>query len=131
MDKTGRWIWMLLVVASLAAPGWAQTNGAQTNGAQTDDAQVKALQSLDDPDIKEGLTVGSAIALIGVCFGAGLCVLGGGYGIARIGGACIESISRQPEAAGSMFAPMIISAAMVEGATLFAIVVCLMGILKV
>jgi len=70
-----------------------------------------------------------AIAIIGACLGAGLCAVGGGLGIAKIGGNCIESIARQPEAASSMFAPMIITAAMVEGGMLFAIVVCLLGVL--
>ena len=78
-----------------------------------------------------GLTVGSAIGLGFACLGAGVCTIAGGYAIGRIGAQCIDAIARQPEAASSMFAPMIISAAMVEGATLFAIVVCLMGVLKV
>ena len=72
---------------------------------------------------------GRGIAIVGACFGAGLCAIGGGYAIARIGSKCIESIARQPEAAGTMFAPMIVSAAMVEGGMLFAIVVCLLGVL--
>ncbi|MFP4356734.1 MAG: ATP synthase F0 subunit C [Phycisphaerae bacterium] len=50
--------------------------------------------------------------------------------MSRIGGRCIESIGRQPEAGGSMFAPMVITAAMVEGATFFAILVCLIGVNK-
>lgn len=70
-----------------------------------------------------------AIAIVGACLGAGFCAVGGGFAIARIGSKCIESIARQPEAAGTMFAPMIVSAAMVEGGMLFAIVVCLLGVL--
>jgi F-type H+-transporting ATPase subunit c len=126
MSKTGRWILALLVLVAAAPLAMAQP--------PQDEEEVEMVVSdkaLDDPDVKEGLTVGSAVALIGVCLGAGAVVVGGGYGIARIGAQCIESIARQPEAAGSMFAPMIIAAAMVEGATLFAIVVCLMGVLKV
>jgi F0F1-type ATP synthase membrane subunit c/vacuolar-type H+-ATPase subunit K len=38
-------------------------------------------------------------------------------------------MARQPEAAGSMFAPMIVTAAMIEGAMLFAIAVALMSVL--
>ena len=72
----------------------------------------------------------SAIALVGACIGAGMCTIGGGYAIAVIGAKCIESIARQPEAAGTMFAPMVISAAMVEGGMLFGIVVCLMVVIK-
>ncbi|HAU37016.1 MAG TPA: F0F1 ATP synthase subunit C [Phycisphaerales bacterium] len=75
--------------------------------------------------------MGKALGIVGACLGAGLCSVGGGLGIARIGGNCIESIARQPEAAGPMFAPMIVTAAMVEGGMLFAIVVCLLGVLGI
>jgi F-type H+-transporting ATPase subunit c len=74
--------------------------------------------------------VGKAVATIGACVGAALAVVGGGWSIARIGSACVESIARQPEAAGSMFAPMIITAAMVEGGMLFAVFVSLLAVLQ-
>ena len=54
--------------------------------------------------------------------GAGLAVIGAGLGIGKVGSAWVESIARQPEAAGTMFVPGILTAAMVEGAALFAIV---------
>ena len=54
--------------------------------------------------------------------GAGLMIIGAGYGIGSIGRSTVESIARQPEAAGAMFTPMIITAAMIEGATFFAII---------
>lgn len=54
--------------------------------------------------------------------GAGLAIIGAGIGIGRIGGSTLESIARQPEAAGAMFTPMIITAAMIEGAAFFAII---------
>ncbi|MCA9243103.1 MAG: hypothetical protein KDA32_04045, partial [Phycisphaerales bacterium] len=44
--------------------------------------------------------------------GAGLAILGAGIGIGRIGGSTVESIARQPDSAGAMFTPMIITAAM-------------------
>jgi F-type H+-transporting ATPase subunit c len=37
-------------------------------------------------------------------------------------------MARQPEAAGSLQTAMIVAAALIEGATLFAIVVCLMAL---
>lgn len=76
------------------------------------------------------ISTGTGMAAGGACVGAGLAAIGGGYAIARVGGNCIESMARQPEAAGSMFAPMIVTAAMIEGAMLFAIVVCLLAVLK-
>jgi F-type H+-transporting ATPase subunit c len=65
-------------------------------------------------------------AWFGAAIGAGLVIIGGGYGIGRIGSAAVESMARQPEAAGSISTALIISAAMIEGATLFAVVVCLL-----
>lgn len=59
--------------------------------------------------------------------GAGLALIGGGLGIGRIGGSATEAIARQPEAGGQIFQTMIISAALIEGATLFAVVVALLA----
>ncbi|MGH9380361.1 MAG: ATP synthase F0 subunit C [Thermoanaerobaculia bacterium] len=69
-------------------------------------------------------------AWLGGALGAGLAVVGGGLGVGRIGSAATESIARQPEAAGQIFTPMIITAAMVEGAALFGVVVGLLAVLK-
>ena len=59
--------------------------------------------------------------------GAALAVIGAGLGIGRIGGQAMEAIARQPEASGKIQTAMIISAALIEGAALFAIVVTMMG----
>ncbi len=66
---------------------------------------------------------------LGGAIGAGLVIMGGGAGIGRIGGSAVESMARQPEAAGAISTAMIITAAMVEGATLFAVVVGLIAVL--
>jgi F-type H+-transporting ATPase subunit c len=65
---------------------------------------------------------------IGAGIGAGLVVMGGAAGIGRIGGSAVESMARQPEVAGSINVAMLITAAMIEGATLFGVVVCLLAI---
>lgn len=83
-----------------------------------------------ETDMHGKVSAGSGFAVGGACVGAGLAAIGGGYAIARVGGHCIDSMARQPEAAGSMFAPMIVTAAMIEGAMLFAIVVALLAVLK-
>jgi len=62
---------------------------------------------------------------IGV-LGAGLAVLGAGLGIGKIGSSAAESIARQPEASGDIRTAMIITAALIEGAALFAIVTALL-----
>ncbi len=61
--------------------------------------------------------------------GAGLAIIGGAAGIGRIGGSAVESIARQPEATGAISNAMIITAALIEGATLFAVVVGLLAVL--
>jgi F-type H+-transporting ATPase subunit c len=62
----------------------------------------------------------------GSAVGAGLVMLGAGFGIGRIGGQAVEGISRQPEATGNIQTAMIISAALIEGATFFALVICML-----
>jgi F-type H+-transporting ATPase subunit c len=57
--------------------------------------------------------------------GAGLAVIGAGLGIGRIGGSAMDAIARQPEATTKIQTAMIIAAALVEGAALFAIVVAM------
>jgi F-type H+-transporting ATPase subunit c len=62
--------------------------------------------------------------------GAGLAAVGAGLGIGRIGGSALESIARQPEATGDIRANMILTAALVEGAAFFAMVVGLLVVFK-
>jgi F-type H+-transporting ATPase subunit c len=71
---------------------------------------------------------GGATKALGVAIGLGLIIIGAGRGIGNIGGHAVESIARQPEAGGRIFTTMIISAALIEGATLFAIVVALLAL---
>jgi len=59
--------------------------------------------------------------------GAGIAALGAGIGVGMIGAKSAEGIARQPEAAGDIRTAMIITAALVEGAALFAIVVGLIA----
>ena len=63
--------------------------------------------------------------------GGGSSSAGGGLGIGMIGKGAVESIARQPEAKGPIGTNMILAAALVEGATLFAVVVgLLVGFVK-
>lgn len=76
--------------------------------------------------LAQGESLGLAIGLAGV--GGGLAAIGAGYGIGRIAGSSVEAIARQPEAAGDIRGAMILTAALIEGASLFAIVVALLGV---
>jgi F-type H+-transporting ATPase subunit c len=64
---------------------------------------------------------------LGGAIGAGLSIIGGAAGIGRIGGSAVESMARQPEASGQISTAMIITAALIEGATLFGVVVGLLA----
>lgn len=68
------------------------------------------------------ISVGRGLAALG----AGVAVIGGGIGIGLIGKGAVEAIARQPEAKGPIGTNMILAAALVEGATLFAVVVGLL-----
>ncbi len=84
-----------------------------------------ALGAPDAP--AAGVGIGQGLAAIG----AGLAVVGGALGIGMIGKGALESIARQPDAKGPIGTNMILAAALVEGATLFAIVVgLLVGFVK-
>lgn len=63
---------------------------------------------------------------LGGAFGSGLIIIGAGLGIGRIGSHAVESMARQPEVAGNVQTAMIISAALIEGATFFGLIICLL-----
>ena len=102
-------ILVLVVFALLAIPTLAMAQTAGGNAGVSDAPLVG----------NEGLIV------LGACIGAGLAIIGAGRGIGQIGGSAVEAIARQPEAGDRIFTTMIISAALIEGATLFALVICL------
>ena len=70
------------------------------------------------------------IGLIGAGLGAGLAAIGAGMGIGRLTASAVESIARQPEAAGDIRGSMILMAAFIEGVALFGEVVCLLAVFQ-
>lgn len=109
MSRKGAWIAICLIVAGVALM-WADTAFAQ--GGSTTGSRL-----LDDKGAKN----------LGGAIGAGLVLMGGGAAIARIGSAAVEAMARQPEVAGTINTAMLITAAMVEGATLFAVLGCFLA----
>ncbi len=71
-----------------------------------------------------------AAKALGGGIGAGLVVMGGAAGIGRVGGSAVESMARQPEVAGNVSTAMIITAAMIEGATLFGVLGCFIALIS-
>ena len=72
---------------------------------------------------------GAALGKVGAALGAAVAALAAAIGIGKIGQSTMESIARQPEAAGNMRTSMIIAAGMIEGAALFAIIVCFLTLI--
>jgi F-type H+-transporting ATPase subunit c len=70
-------------------------------------------------------------AAMGAGLGAGLTIIGAGIGFSKIGSAALESMARQPEVAGRIQTGMIIIGALLEGVTLFALIICILVSLKV
>jgi F-type H+-transporting ATPase subunit c len=73
---------------------------------------------------------GNSLAHLGAGIGAGLSIIGVGAGIGRLAAAAMEGTARQPQVLGEIRTTMIIAAALIEGATLFALVVCVLLALK-
>ena len=69
--------------------------------------------------------VGSAVDF-SKYFGVGLTVIGAAYGIGKLAASAYEGMSRQPEVAGNIQTAMIIAAALIEGFTFFALLICML-----
>jgi len=80
--------------------------------------------------IQEAQQASNAIGFLGAGIGAGIVAIGAGLGIGRIGGTANEGIARQPEAASDIRGGSIILSALIEGASFFGLLVCLLIALK-
>jgi F-type H+-transporting ATPase subunit c len=67
----------------------------------------------------------TSLIVAGSAIGVGLTVIGAAYGIGRLAASAVESMARQPEVAGNIQTAMIIAAALIEGFTFFALVICM------
>ncbi len=72
---------------------------------------------------------GAALGKVGAAFGAAIAAIAAAFGIGKIGKSTMEGIARQPESADNMRTSMIIAAGMIEGAALFAIIVCFLTLI--
>jgi F-type H+-transporting ATPase subunit c len=111
---------MLLAVASPLA---AQEKPAKTPADAEQKDGGKAPAAAAAPAI---IAPGTSFLLLGGSFGAGMVIIGAGLGIGRIGVSAAESMARQPEVAANIQTAMILSAALIEGVTFFALAVCWM-----
>lgn len=72
---------------------------------------------------------GAALAKVGAALGSGVIALAASIGIGKIGASAVESMARQPEAAGDIRGSMVVAAALIEGVSFFAIIICALVIL--
>ena len=61
--------------------------------------------------------------------GAGVVIVGAALGIGMLAKGTVESMARQPEAAAGIQTAMIISAALIEGVTFFALVIIILQVI--
>ena len=86
-------------------------------------------QEAHDANAAAATAAPSGLAKMGGAIGAGFAVIGAGIGIGRIGGSAVEAMARQPEISGPINNTMIVAAALIEGAALFAIIIGLLAVL--
>ena len=116
--KTLKMLGVILAVACLlAAPAVAFAGTKVSNKNKPTDTDT-VESAVPDAPIFSGAGVGAGI-------GAAFCIIGAGYGFGRIGSAALESMARQPEGKGQIQTGMIIIAALLEGATFFALLICI------
>jgi F-type H+-transporting ATPase subunit c len=115
MMRFGQMALLCLAMFAFAAPALAQPAEASPPTDITADqaANVRAAKA-------------GGYMNLGAALGAGLVIIGAGFGIGKIGASAVEGMSRQPEAANNIQTAMIISAALIEGATFFALIVCML-----
>ncbi len=90
---------------------------------------VFAVLALAVPALAQGEPAAAPLIELSGAFGAGLVTIGGAYGIGRLAASALEGMARQPEVAKNIQTAMIIAAALIEGFTFFALIVCLMTVL--
>ena len=113
---------VLLVVVALTVGAPALLLAADQASAPVEKAAAEApAKTASGPGL---------LILAGAAFGAGLVTLGAGIGIGLIGSRAVESMARQPEVAGNIQTAMLVTAAMIEGVALLAIVVCLINLFR-
>ena len=112
MGNCVKFVLVLFMVMFVAAPAMAQDDPTNGDGSVVVDPAVDGRSNFS--------------IYLGGALGAGLVLLGAGLGIGKIGSAAVESMARQPEVAGNIQTAMIIAAALIEGATFFALIVCML-----
>ena len=97
---------VIVAVGVISAPTFAQTPEEQISIKKVEQSYLRPLAAI----------------------GAGLATVGGALGIGKLASSAMEGTARQPEATGGIRTSMIIAAALIEGFTFFALIVCIMAL---
>jgi F-type H+-transporting ATPase subunit c len=108
----------LVVMVLLAAASMASA----ADQAAPKDETGPAVATNPFPGLNVSALSGAAF---GAGIGAGIAIIGAGWGFGRIGAAALESMARQPEISARIQTAMIVIAALLEGVAFFALVVCI------
>src|SRR6266540_3102450 len=106
---------MVVVGLALVNPVSAQVDAKEKHQQEIEKLKVE-VEKYKSPFSSPGWGAG---------FGAGLVIIGAGLGFGRIGASALESMARQPETANKVQTAMIIIAALLEGATFFSLIICI------
>ena len=115
--KTCRLLVMVMLILSIVVlPAFAQPEAEKNR---------QEIAKMEASKPKGNLTLSGPA--LGAALGAGLTLIGAGIGFGRIGAAALESMARQPEIYNRIQTAMIVIAALLEGATFFALIVCILS----
>jgi F-type H+-transporting ATPase subunit c len=122
VNKFARIAVLCIVVASVLAP---------VGVLLAEDAATGEIEFVLDPATAAGYNATrdaghASFGYLGISIGAGLAAIGGGIGIGLLGASVVDASARQPEMQGKLLTTMFIAAALIEGLSLFAIVVCIL-----
>ena len=114
-----------LILISLLAIGFvfAENEGPTW---EDDNAHALALKAEDTKAAEAGNAGNITKGLAGI--GAGLVVLGAGFGIGRIFGSAAEATARQPEAANEIRSTVNLPLFLLEGVGIIGLVVCILAV---
>ena len=129
--KIGLVLAAMMLVTFAIGPVLAQPTQAEKDAAQAASEKIQHEHKLKEIEAQTKATSAFGSPSWGAGIGAGLVIIGAGLGFGRIGAAALESMARQPETAGRVQTAMIIIGALLEGATFFALIICITAAVRV
>lgn len=119
-SKLVKWVGAAIIAVSMLAAAPAAMAQDEVTPEEVAAAEATTPEMVVIPNV--------GLKMVGIGIGLGLVIMGVGKGIGNIGSSAVESMARQPEVAGNISGAMILTAAMIEGATLFGVVVLFIAV---